>query len=405
MTIPSGRSFLSYRRTRLSEAIHLIRAQHLVGVPTWQDVSDLPSEPTELEIRNVLGNVEISNGVLLITPEIEDSVVIQKVEIPMLLSRHATGDGFFLVPVVAGGLDYDEASRLVDATRHVTELRNWNLLKVAANPIGIDDALAVAEEVLVRRIKEVHRKLPTNSPMVVALHTRTKPAHDGKDTLVIDWSDEFENRLARRGAWSGKLLPAAKTIVRIVEQHAPGRIVEFHGLASLTAAMAMGSAFLAPRGIEVFWRQRTGDRTELWAIHGDRDASGFASNLVPAVTASDELAVLISVSQRVDEAFAASKPSLPDFRALVHIRHPAPARDAIGAAQAAGLVELLVRELQSARAKLQPKRVHLFFAGPVGLAFLIGQALNTFGPVQTYEHDPVDAVGRYVPSVLLRPGA
>jgi hypothetical protein len=42
-------------------------------------------------------------------------------------------------------------------------------------------------------------------------------------------------------------------------------------------------------------------------------------------------------------------------------------------------------------------------AVPVGLAMLIGQLLNTFGRVQTYEHIPTDAVGIYRPAALLLP--
>jgi hypothetical protein len=36
---------------------------------------------------------------------------------------------------------------------------------------------------------------------------------------------------------------------------------------------------------------------------------------------------------------------------------------------------------------------------------LIGQLLNTFGLVQTYEHMPVDGVGIYHPAALLRPSS
>jgi hypothetical protein len=34
---------------------------------------------------------------------------------------------------------------------------------------------------------------------------------------------------------------------------------------------------------------------------------------------------------------------------------------------------------------------------------MIGQALNTLGPVQTYEHLASDMVGIYQPAVALRP--
>jgi hypothetical protein len=47
--------------------------------------------------------------------------------------------------------------------------------------------------------------------------------------------------------------------------------------------------------------------------------------------------------------------------------------------------------------------VHLFMAAPAGLAMLIGQLLNTFGSVQTYEHVTVDGSGHYKLAALLRP--
>jgi hypothetical protein len=46
-------------------------------------------------------------------------------------------------------------------------------------------------------------------------------------------------------------------------------------------------------------------------------------------------------------------------------------------------------------------RVHLFMAAPAGLSFMLGQLLNTFGEVQTYEY--LAERGQYVPSALLRP--
>lgn len=46
---------------------------------------------------------------------------------------------------------------------------------------------------------------------------------------------------------------------------------------------------------------------------------------------------------------------------------------------------------------------HLFMAVPAGLAMMIGQLLNTFGAVQTYEHVTVDGSGQYRPAALLRP--
>ena len=47
--------------------------------------------------------------------------------------------------------------------------------------------------------------------------------------------------------------------------------------------------------------------------------------------------------------------------------------------------------------------VHVFVAVPAGLAFLVGQLLNTLGQVQTYEHVAADGSGRYRKGPLLRP--
>ena len=39
--------------------------------------------------------------------------------------------------------------------------------------------------------------------------------------------------------------------------------------------------------------------------------------------------------------------------------------------------------------------IHLFIAGPAGLAFLIGQQLNTFGTITVYEHVADGPIGLY----------
>src|SRR6185503_15378624 len=47
----TGRSFLSYRRTRANEARLLIEAQHDIGIPTWQDLSELDDGHTDALLR------------------------------------------------------------------------------------------------------------------------------------------------------------------------------------------------------------------------------------------------------------------------------------------------------------------------------------------------------------------
>src|SRR5438876_118538 len=110
MTELTGKSFLSYRRSRRDEAARLIQAQHVLGIPTWQDTRDLASAPTEDELRRVLSDPLIANSVVFLTPECETSDIIRKVEIPLSIKRAAADDGFFLVPVASGGLSYDDVN-------------------------------------------------------------------------------------------------------------------------------------------------------------------------------------------------------------------------------------------------------------------------------------------------------
>src|ERR1700722_1865793 len=112
MTDPTGRSFLSYRRTRLNEAKLLIEAQHDVGVPTWQDLSELDEGHTDALLREELAAETTANAVCWLTPDVEGSDVITRTEVHGTLKRIDQNDGFFMVPVAAGGLDYKDVTRV-----------------------------------------------------------------------------------------------------------------------------------------------------------------------------------------------------------------------------------------------------------------------------------------------------
>ena len=82
MTLPTGKSFISYRRTRLDEVKELVASQKERGIPTWQDIEDPRTEPTETELRNVLASNDIANVLLWITPDVGQSSMITRVEVP-----------------------------------------------------------------------------------------------------------------------------------------------------------------------------------------------------------------------------------------------------------------------------------------------------------------------------------
>jgi hypothetical protein len=409
MTDPTGRSFLSYRRARLSEARLLIEAQHDVGIPTWQDLSELDEGHTDELLREALASDTTANAVCWLTPDIEKSEVITRTELPCILKRIDQNDGFFMVPVAAGGLNYDEVARVVGTYLGVHDLGQWNIRKVTSNPISPSEAADVARHVLKRRIQEVSERLPTGDPLRLVINTRKKTGFEPGVALSLDWTHRFDGRLANPPvAWKDYLLPALETVAQTCEQHASGRRIIAEGLCALPAAVALGSVFLATRRLSLAWRQVSPKRApDVWSLGAKIESSGFTAQIRNGAVGADDLALLVSVASNVEPAFAASRPHLPTFRGMVVVTtsggYP---HDIETAGMAVDIVRVIAEGLRQARDTLQPRgTVHLFLAVPAGLAVMIGQTLNTFGLIQTYEHVGTDAVGEYRPAALLAPSA
>ncbi len=399
MTDPTGRSFLSYRRSRLEEAKLLIHAQHELGIPTWQDIRNLDEEPTEQAIRGVLNDELTANAVLWLTPDVAQSAMIQKVEAPLILKRYQRNDGFFVVPVVAGGLAYDAAGSLLSGSIGIQDLKNWNLRKVEEDPASEDEAWQIARRVLQRRIGALHGRMASGEPVRVLLNTRQVPAIEAGVALTMDWTHRFNGRTAPSATGTRYLLPALEEVARVVQEQAPGRGVLPTGLLSIPAATALGKTFLAPRKISIGWEQFTpGRQAQVWHLEGSPEDSEFEEVVTAGDVQGNDLAVMVSAISDVTGALAASKHQLPRFRAYVHVkRQPNSMKTVIETPeQARHLAHLVIEAARNARTDYDIRgSVHLFMAVPAGLAMLIGQLLNTLGKVQTYEHIQEGATGRY----------
>jgi hypothetical protein len=408
MTDPTGRSFLSYRRVRSDEAALLIQAQHDHGIPTWQDVQDLATAPTEDSVRRVLANAATASAVLFITPEVESSPIIRNVEVPKIIQRAEADDGFFVVPVAAGGLDYARAANATSNHVSAQNLADWNMHRLTAAAVSPALAAEIANRVLVQRVSAIHRALPSGAPLLVGLFVRRAPPFQVGTALALDWSARFLEKEASPPVWREILLPALKRVTDAIRQYAPGRDIEAFGIPTLPAAAALGCALLSTSGLRVSWRQVTpGLSDQLWTLLQPRSESGFASQLMTKNAGARDVAVLVSVTDDVEPLFAASQRELPPLRALVHVRKPSSYPHIIGTSAEAADIALIVQEgMRLARRECgNLGTLHLFMAVPAGLAMLIGQLLNTFGSVQTYEHVTVDGSGVYRPAALLRPNA
>jgi hypothetical protein len=120
------------------------------------------------------------------------------------------------------------------------------------------------------------------------------------------------------------------------------------------------------------------------------------------------LALIVSVTHNIIDDVRASFDKDFPFRALVHAHEPAmqgAARRQLSAAEALPVAHLAVNGLRDVWSTYKVRgAVHLFLAVPAGLAFLIGQLLNGFGEVRTYEHAPGQEPC-YVPAAVLRPSS
>ena len=406
MTDPTGRSFLSYRRGRAEEAALLIAAQHDHGIPTWQDVNNLRSVPTEDEIRSVLADPSIASAVLFITPEVEKSPVIYNVEVPQIIKRAEATDGFFVVPLAAGGLDYNKAADITSNILSAQNLADWNMHKVPGARLSRDDASDIAYRVLVQRMQAIHRHLPPGDPLRIGFSVRRSPAFELGNALALDWSSRFTGKEATQETWRDMLLPALSHVADAVRKHAPNRQIEAFGIPTLPAALAFGCAFLSTGGFQVSWRQVTPHHPDqLWTIATAREKSGFETRIVSRDPKAQDIALLVSVADNVEPLFSTYQKELPRLRALVHVTKSGSYPHLVcSPGQAAHIAYVVQDGMRTARREYGAiGTVHLFMAVPAGLAMLVGQLLNTFGVVQTYEHVGTDGSGCYKPAALLHP--
>jgi len=407
VTDPRGCCFVSYRRIRASEVGELARRLRVRGIPLWVDISDLGSGSTEEQIRQALESDGCSCALVWVTPEVEQSAVIRRVEVPGIVRRAQSRDGFFAVFVAAGGLDYEGAARVAIENPGTTDLRSWNQRRVDSDPAASSELDALAELVLSERLSAGVARLRDGDPMRVGLWVRRAPPTNANGHLELDWSDSFAGRRANLGAWESELLPALSIVHRTLGRRAGGRAIIGHGHPTLAAAVALGRAFPAVANIPLSWEQvsHDGSRSE-WSLAVHAEPSGYDVRTSGIDVSGEGLAVLVSVMHDAGPAFGATT-GLPSMRTSIEIfpsvGRPRRPLTAAGAAQLASEVALAIREARSEYIGI--KEIHLFLAAPVGLAVMLGQLLNALGPITVYEHVDDDAVGWYRPEVRLLPGS
>ena len=392
----------------MEECARLIASLRERGIPTWRDVDDLKTEPTEAELRRIFNDDSIASAILWISPETAGSPIIRKVEAPIALDRHSRQDGFFVVPVAAGGLGYEEAAEAIRSGTSIIDVGRWNIVQLGPDPAEDADVIEVANRVLHQRLQAINADSSADAPLRISLNTRQRVGHSPGTALTLDWSHRFgglQHREAKTADWQERLLPSLNDVTKAIQRFVPHRRLVAHGLCCLPAATALGYHLMATAGIDIAWEQRMTDgSTQPWSLRDVPEDCGFSSSNVDGSVDATDLAVLVSVNNDVSQAVAASSHETGPFRAYVHIkRTDSPLGVVLNTpGQATDLARKTVTAVRKIRTEYRiTGRIHLFAAVPAGLAMLVGQLLNTMGPVQTYEHIPTDATGKYMAAALL----
>ncbi len=401
----TGRCFLSYRRSQLQLVQRLARSLREHGVPTWQDVDNLGSEPTIEALGTALEDSCTAAGLLLLSKDVADSPVILQEEAPRILRRARSRDGFRGHLVLSDGLDFGDVKSILNLPGVLEDpSKTWNIIKPPVGCSSDQFALHVAERVLHERLSDLHKLLRPSEPLRIRLyaHAQAKSAFEPGVALVLDWCDRYRHRHAPPTVWNDHLAPAVERIKDAVRSRCPGRRVIADGHMTIATGLLLGRAFVETTGIGLSWVQLPS--RAIWSLDAPQEDSAMVAQLNSFDPHGTDLAVLVSVRGNIEPAVKATA-GLPEFRAVLRI----------GAADGSGMVDLATpgravhaarligNQLRLARQKYPvAQRVHLFMSGPAGLAMMVGQQLNAVGPVHTYEHNQTGSgIGVYDAAAVL----
>ncbi|AXG08393.1 SAVED domain-containing protein [Haloplanus rubicundus] len=412
MTNPAGDVFISYKHSQqnLAEKLEIALRNH--GIPVWRDVHDIGPDPLEQQIREDLQDSNLAGGVAIISSDVTQSPVILKTELPELHKRWRGDDEFFVVVVLAPGVDYDEAETILSKAESPYDLSHWYMesLEVeetssSSSAIGriinsILDKLgqnqktssqlppldAVVDAVLERRLQCIHNRLSSNSPVECSLDTYVKPSHDIQLAVSIDWSPHFDDGIPDGSLWNEQLLPALRTTTDYLQQETPGRELRFRGRANLPAVFSLGYCLPETRGISTAWMQPDQDGNfSSWRLNLNLEESNLQSDLEEIDRTASDLAVLVNITDDVKPEVGKTKSKLPDFNGILEFGFEEDSKDRLTAPEAAHAAKVFQQDLRDAMNRLpETSTIHLFMATPAGLAFLFGQMTNTSPTIQTY---------------------
>lgn len=242
---------------------------------------------------------------------------------------------------------------------------------------------------------------------IVYLHGWVKQGYAAPADVEVDWTDRFVHAslaVPAQEVWNTGLLPELQGL----RQRLAGEGVHniwLYAKAPLSVGLAFGNTFSAAEGYNIrveqpspgsphplqYWETDAVIRSEIAIEARERVGDADAADILIGIGVTDDPA------PAVDQFLRASNLGV---KAHLHIFPKAGASETSldeGTVNSfARIAKERIREFSNRHA---PKRIHLFYLGPFGLAVLLGQKLNGLGTdVQCYERNKSSG---YRPSCLL----
>jgi hypothetical protein len=403
---PRRAIFISYRQSdgtiRARKLARLLRA---AGVPVWRDREDLPPGDTELRLQEALSD-GLSGAVLLVTPHIEQSLIVRNLESPKLLTLNQDRRFQFVVAnqvVTKGGhTDFDAPDRLLQKPA-------GTLSRLNQMPATTDSDLAlIARAVLMERMDQLRRSDSfTDGRFIIDLRTRTAPhSADFASDLPIRLHPAAAGRLPDPQAIHDlkEALPFAPQAI----ERAQVQSVTVEGAAHLSVALALGCAIPATFLADVVATGRDGQSWTGAQIASDGENPRLIHVSAHKSWPSDPhrnavLAYVDMIPGRSDDAYRALLEGSHQFLETIHVELRR--RDEIAPSDATDLTSEVAGLIRALSRRHGNAELHLLLYVPFPVAVLLGRLLNTL-KVVVYEWDSGDSTvssSRYTPILAITP--
>ena len=361
-------------------------------------------------MRRILRSDDIAGAIMLVAPEVAGSETIREIEAPEIFGRVGRNDGFF-VQIVSINVPYGDVDRVLGRAGGLQHVGRFNMELIEKDSLEASDARRIAKAVLKQRLDAVRQTDP-GGPVSMTLDSRRSSSAAGF-ALRHDFTRYFNGREAVPRAYSiieTALLDTATALANTTDR----LTVRARGLAALPLGVLFGAVY-SRFSFDLSWMQLAPDGSEEeWSLRSGVDEIATTVRPICNDLGSEELVLAISVSADVESAVA-DYLSRQDWapRATVAVKltnGPLGQGEAITARQGLRIVHEAINTVRRQKDDLGMRRanLHVFLAGPLGLAILIGQHLNTFGECVVYEHvpnrtPPYSAVHRFQPSDFAYP--